>query len=450
MTRRVHAYTAAVNSFGTSLTVALVTALATTATVVGQQRATTGAPLASAASVDAGVARVLASAPFKQAATILDRDHDKMVADIVTLTEIPSPPFKEDKRGEAVLAMFRQTKLTNIERDSEGNVLGLRKGTGGGPLIAIAAHLDTVFPEGTNVKVTRTGTRLAAPGVGDDTRSLAVLVAIIRAMDEANVQTKADILFVADVGEEGPGDLRGMKQLFIKGPYKDHIKNFISIDGSGEGNAITYGAVGSKRYHVTFKGPGGHSYGAFGLVSPSFAMGNAIEKFSHTIVPQTPKTTFNVGVMGGGTSVNSIPNEVWMDVDMRSEARDELNTIDRSFAALVAKAVAEENAARSTSAGKITVDLKLIGDRPSGHTPMDSALVQTASAVVRALGMTPDLGFSSTDANIPISLGIPAITIDSGGTGGRAHALDEWIDVEKTKSLQGMRGALALLLTLAG
>src|SRR5262249_22048257 len=159
---------------------------------------------------------------------ILDRDHDKMVSDIVTLTEIPSPPFKEEKRGDAVLAMFKQTKLSNVERDAEGNVIGLRKGTGAGPLVAIAAHLDTVFPEGTDVKVTRTGTRLAAPGVGDDTRSLAVLIAIIRAMDEANVQTKSDILFVADVGEEGPGDLRGMKQLFLKGAYKDRIKMFIS------------------------------------------------------------------------------------------------------------------------------------------------------------------------------------------------------------------------------
>src|SRR5262249_51400248 len=159
-------------------------------------------------------------------------------------------------------------------------VMGLRKGTGGGSLIAIAAHLDTVFPEGTDVKVKRQGTRLAAPGVGDDTRSLAVLLAIVRALDTAKIQTKNDILFVADVGEEGAGDLRGMKQLFLKGPYKDRIKMFISIDGSGAGDNITNGAVGSKRYHVTFKGPGGHSYGAFGLVSPAFAMGNAIQKFS--------------------------------------------------------------------------------------------------------------------------------------------------------------------------
>lgn len=428
--------------------------LVASAAVGAQQRGAGAAPSRAASSaqssVDANVARVMASTSFKQTMGILERDHDKMVADIVTLTEIPSPPFKEQKRGDAVLALFKQTKLTNVERDPEGNVLGLRKGTGGGPLVAIAAHLDTVFPEGTNVTVTRTGTRLAAPGVGDDTRSLAVLLAIIRAMDETNVQTTSDILFVADVGEEGPGDLRGMKQLFIKGPYKDRIKMFVSIDGTGAGNGITYGAVGSKRYHVTFKGPGGHSYGAFGLVNPAFAMGNAINKFSHTIVPKSPKTTFNVGVMGGGTSVNSIPNEVWMDVDMRSESRDALNTIDKSFAALVAQAVTEENAARSTSAGKITVDLKLIGDRPSGQTSKDSPLVQTASAVVRALGMTPDLGFSSTDANIPISLGIPAITIDSGGTGGRAHALDEWIDVEKTSSLKGISAGLALLFTLAG
>jgi acetylornithine deacetylase/succinyl-diaminopimelate desuccinylase-like protein len=401
-------------------------------------------------SPDASVKRVMDDPKFKAALAVLDRDHDRLVADIITLTEIPSPPFKEDRRGAAYLEMFRGAGLTNVERDPAGNVLGLRRGAGGGPLIAIAAHLDTVFPEGTDVRVKREGTRLSAPGIGDDTRSLAVLLAIIRAMDAAGIRTSSDILFVGDVGEEGAGDLRGMKQLFLKGAYANRIKLFVSIDGEGEGADITHGAVGSKRYRVTFTGPGGHSYGDFGLVNPAFALGRAIEKFSRIAVPASPKTTFSVGVVGGGTSVNSIPRESWMDVDMRSESPAELETLHRTVRALMQQAADEENAARSTAEGRITVDLKLTGDRPSGQTPKDAPLVQTAAAVIRALGLTPALSFSSTDANIPISLGIPAITIDSGGTGGRAHALDEWIDVEKTSSLRGIEAALVLLLALAG
>jgi tripeptide aminopeptidase len=403
-----------------------------------------------APSPDAAVTRVMDDPKFKAAMAAIDKDHDRLVAEIIQLTEIPAPPFKEDARGAAYLEMLRAAGLTNVERDAEGNVMGLRKGTGGGPLIAIAAHLDTVFPEGTDVKVKRDGTRLAAPGIGDDTRSLAVLLAMIRAMNAANIQTTSDILFIGDVGEEGLGDLRGMKYLFLKGSYKDRIKTFISMDGAGGGDDITHGAVGSKRYRATFKGPGGHSYGAFGIVSPAFAMGTAIQKFGRIQVPASPKTTFNVGVMGGGTSVNSIPFESWMEVDMRSESRAELEKINEVFIGILNEAVAEENKARSTRLGPVTLDLKLVGDRPSGQTPKDSPLVLTAAAAIRAAGMTPTYSFSSTDSNIPISLGIPAITIDSGGRGGRAHALDEWIDVEKTSSLRGIQSALILLLTMAG
>jgi acetylornithine deacetylase/succinyl-diaminopimelate desuccinylase-like protein len=380
----------------------------------------------------------------------LDADHDRLVREIVTLTEIPAPPFGEDARGAAYLEMLRAHGLADVERDAEGNVMGVRRGSGTGPLIAIAAHLDTVFPAGTDVTVTRDGTRLSAPGIGDDTRALAVLLAMIRAMDAAGIQTTADILFIGDVGEEGLGDLRGMKHLFLKGPYRDRIDLFISMDGAGGGNDITHGGVGSKRYRVTFKGPGGHSYGAFGLVSPAFAMGLAIAKFSDVTAPRTPKTTFNVGVVGGGTSVNSIPFESWMDVDMRSVSPAELATLEETFRRLMQEAADEENRVRSTAQGRIEVDFKLVGDRPSGETPLDSRIVQVAAAAVRATGMEPSFSFSSTDSNIPISLGIPAITIDSGGRGGRAHALDEWIDVEKTSSLRGIESAMTLLLTLAG
>ena len=399
---------------------------------------------------DAAVAQVRAHPKFKSAMAAIDSDHDRLVREIVTLTEIPAPPFKEDARAKAYLDMLRAHKLTDVEQDPEGNVMGIRQGTGGGPLIAIAAHLHTVFPEGTNVTVKRDGTRLMAPGVGDDTRSLAVLLAMIRAMDAAGIQTTSDILFIGNVGEEGQGDLRGMKYLFQKGKYKDRIRLFISMDGAGGGDDIVRGAVGSKRYRVTFKGPGGHSYGAFGLVNPAFAMGNAIRKFSQFTVPRDPKTTFNVGVVGGGTSVNSIPFESWMDVDMRSVSPQELATLETTFKRVMQEAVDEENGARSTAQGPISVDLKLIGDRPSGETPHDSSIVQVASAAIQAAGMKPTFSFSSTDSNIPISLGIPAITIDSGGRGGRAHALDEWIDVEKSSSVRGIEVAMTILLAIAG
>src|SRR5262245_43024089 len=326
------------------------------------------------------VRRVADDPRVQQALADLDRTHDRLVSDIIALTEIPAPPFKEDRRAAAYLSLLRQTGLTNVERDAEGNVMGLRKGKGTGPLIAFAAHLDTVFPDNTDVHVKRAGTRLSAPGVGDNSRSLAVLLAIVRAMREAAIDTTSDILFVANVGEEGTGDLRGMRYLFTKGPYKDRIKTFISMDGAGSGNHIITRAVGSRRYRVTFTGPGGHSYGAFGLVNPSFALGAAIDKFSRIAVPASPRTTFNVGLIGGGTSVNAIPAEAWMEIDMRSESPDELAALERQFKTAMQEAVNEENSARSTAVGKVAVSLKLIGDRPAGETPANSSIVTTAGA----------------------------------------------------------------------
>jgi len=399
---------------------------------------------------DSAVRGVVDSQQFKTAQAFLETDYPRIVREIIQITEIPAPPFKEQKRGQALLEMMKQPGLSNVEMDAEGNVTAIRRGTGDGPLIAIGAHLDTVFPEGTDVKVKQQGTRLAAPGVGDDSMALATLLAIIRALDAAKIQTRSDILFVCDVGEEGEGDLRGVKYLFLKGPYKDKIKMFITIDGPGNGTSIVNTGTGSKRYRVTFKGPGGHSYGAFGLVNPAFALGNAIEKFSKMKVPADPKTTFNVGVIGGGTSVNAIPVDVWMEVDMRSESPEELSKEGEAFIGMMHDAVDEENKARSTAQGKITVDIKLIGDRPSGKTLVDTSLVQTATAAVKAFGLRPSYDTSSTDANLPISLKIPAIRINGGGSGGRSHSLDEWMDVEKTTLLKGMDIAMTTLLSLAG
>jgi tripeptide aminopeptidase len=380
----------------------------------------------------------------------VSRDHDRFIREVIQITEIEAPPFKEEKRAKAFAEMLRQSGLSEVEIDQEGNAIGLRKGTGNGPLIAIAAHLDTVFPEGTDVKVRREGTRLYAPGVGDDSRALAVLLVMVRALDAAKIQTTSDILFIGNVGEEGPGDLRGMKHLFLKGSYKDRIKMFISLDPFGTGNDVTVGGIGSKRFKVTFKGPGGHSFGSFGLVSPAFALGNAVAKLSRMQVPSRPKTTFNVGVIGGGTSVNSIPFESWMDVDIRSETKEELSRAVDTFTRLMREAVEEENRARSTVQGRIEVDVELIGDRPFGQIPTSTPIVQTAAAVIQSFGMTPTFGTSSTDSNIPLSLGIPAITLESGGSGGRNHTLDEWTDVEKTASVRGINVATGILLALAG
>lgn len=395
------------------------------------------------------VGKLVASPAFKAAVKTLDQQHERTVADIVTLTEIPAPPFKEKVRGEAYKAMLEAHGLTDVEIDPEGNVMGVRKGTQRGPLVVMSAHLDTVFPEGTNVKVRREGTKLYAPGVADDSRSLAVLLAYIRALDAAKIRTESDILFVATVGEEGAGDLRGVRYLFNKGKYKDRVKAFFSVDGIDPAN-LTHVGVGSKRYRATFKGPGGHSYGAFGIVNPAAAMGKAINDLYAVQVPSDPKVTYSASVVGGGTSVNAIPDKVFVEFDMRSADAGELAKLDARLKAILAEAVTAENAARSTRFGPVSVEITPIGDRPAGQTPRDSALVADTAAAIAALGFKPEFTASSTDANAPMALKIPAITIGSGGTGGRAHSLDEWIDVEKSASVRGMSVGLAALLAAAG
>jgi tripeptide aminopeptidase len=395
------------------------------------------------------VDRIAKHSGVKNAELFIESDHDRIIRETIALNEIPAPPFKEAERARAFAQMLRESGMSNVEIDAEGNVLALRKGTGSGPLVAVAAHLDTVFPEGTDVKVKRQGNRLIAPGIGDNTRSLAVLLGIIRALDNAKVQTTGDILFVGNVGEEGPGDLRGMRYLFQKGAYKDRIRMFVSVDGAGNGNDIVTGALGSRRYHVVFRGPGGHSYGAFGLVNPAYAMAKAMDRMSKISVPGNPRTTYNVGVLGGGTSVNSIPNEVWMDVDLRSESPQQLNKLSDEFMKQIRTAVDDENRTRSTAQGRVEVEIKVIGERPSGVTPGDSAIVRLAAAAANRFGLAT-YSVGSTDANIPISLGIPAITLDSGGTGGRAHALDEWINVEQNASVRGIHLVMTTILALSG
>jgi len=404
-------------------------------------------PFAQTAAPD--VARIIQTARFREATAFIRTDHDRFVKELIELTEIPAPPFKEERRARAYLAMLQQNGLGDVERDEEGNVMGVRRGSGGGPMLAVLAHLDTVFPEGTDVKVRREGTRLMAPGIGDDTRGLALMLSVIRALNAAKLETRSDILFVGNVGEEGEGDLRGVKYLLRKGKYKDRIKLFLAIDG-GEQGTITRGGVGSKRYRVTFKGPGGHSYGAFGLVNPAYAMAAAIARFSDVQVPSSPKTTFNVGVVSGGTSVNSIPAEVSMDVDIRSESCAELAKVDATFVSIVKGAVADENRARSTREGRIEADPRVIGERPCGETSMDAPILKTTAAVVQAFGLRPSFTISSTDSNIPMSMGIPALTIGRGGPGARSHSPDEWTDVAPGGVAQSVEVVLAIVLAVAG
>lgn len=397
------------------------------------------------------VSRILASPAFKAAAARIDQEHGRIVDDGIKLTEIPAPPFKEEARAKEFQKMLQAAGLPDARIDEEGNVLALRKGThGDGKVVVVSAHLDTVFPAGTDVKVKRQGNKLHAPGVGDDTMSLSVLAAFVRAMQAANIKTRDDILFVGTVGEEGPGDLRGVRYLFNKGPYKGKIKSFFSIE-AGSVADITNGGVGSKRYRVTFSGPGGHSFGAFGLVHPMFALGQAATEFSRIQVAASPKTTYSIGVIGGGTSVNSIPVNGWMEVDMRSESMPDLKRVEDRMLKIVQEAADGENFARSTKEGKITADAKLIGDRPAGSTDLKTDLAQYAQAAVEAGGYKVAYRWSSTDSNLPMSLGIPALTIGRAAPdrGGRAHSLDEWIDVEKEPMVKAITTSLSIVLAAA-
>src|SRR5687768_7947613 len=387
--------------------------------------------------------KLMADPAIKAAVEAIRVAEPQTIEDQVRICEVEAPPFKEAKRAEVYARRFREAGLQNVRIDKEGNVLGDRPGAQPRPRLVFSAHLDTVFPEGTDVKVKRDGTILRGPGIGDDCRGLAVVLAVIRAMNQAKLQTPGTITFVGTVGEEGLGDLRGVKYLFNEG-MKGQVDRFVSIDGTGLG--ITHIAVGSLRYRVTFKGPGGHSYGAFGRISnPLHALGRAVDKISQFEVPADPKTTFNVGRVGGGTSVNSIPFESWFEMDMRSASPSALQALDARFHRAVDESVKEEDARWKKNV--LTVDKALVGNRPAGQTPANAPIVQAAVSVTRALGFPVTLDEGSTDSNIPMNLGIPAITVDGGGRGREAHALGESFD--STNSWQGSQRALLLAIALA-
>ncbi len=367
---------------------------------------------------------------------------DKQIA----LCEIPAPPFKERVRGEAFRREMLALGYADAHIDEVGNVVAELAGSAKGPTVMLAGHLDTVFPEGTAVKVTRDGDRLKGPGIADDCRGLVVVLSTARAVKQAGVKFAGRIIFVANVGEEGAGNLRGTRHL-LGTTHKGKVDFFISVDGAG--NDITNRAVGSNRYSVHFLSPGGHSYGAFGMPNPIHAMGRAMASIADIQVPTSPRTTFNVGIVSGGTSVNSIAMEAVMDVDMRSESAEELAKVDGKIRRAISEAVTTEKARWPNSSMALSVRIDTIGIRPTGAQSDSAPLVRAALATAHRVGFKPTLGASSTDANYPISIGVPGITIDGGGNGGGAHSVSEWYQDGPTGYL-GPQWALRLIAALAG
>lgn len=355
---------------------------------------------------------------------IIEQNDAQTIQEMIQLTEVLAPPFKESEKALLFKKMIEDAGANKVWIDAEGNVLALRKGKTSNKLIALDAHLDVVFPEGTNVKVVMAGDTLKAPGIGDDNRGLSMIIGVLKALNQAKIETQNDILFIGSVGEEGLGDLRGVKYIFDKSNLK--IDSWISIDG-GDIGRINNAALGSKRYKIILKGKGGHSWGSFGLANPHHALGKVIDYFSQEAEKFTnigPKTSFNIGRIGGGTSINSIPFESWMEVDMRSVSPKSLGEIETILIESTEKAVADYNATNIKD--KITLEIEKIGDRPSGDLPNDLPLIQRAMAATLLFDIEPMLTIGSTNASIPISKNIPAICIGRGGESGGAHSLDEW------------------------
>lgn len=379
-------------------------------------------------STASGVPGAITHERLRAALELLRADNDWTLRQQRELCEIPAPPFKEQARAEEYLRRLRAVGLENARIDSAGNAIAERRGAGNARTVAVVGHLDTVFPEGTDVTVRDSAGRMYGPGIGDNCRGLAAILAVARALDSADVQTEGTIVFVGNVGEEGPGNLRGVRHLYDV-ELKDRIDYFVAVDGAGL-DLVTK-AVGSKRYRVTFKGPGGHSYGAFGIPNPIHAMGRAIAIISDLQVPSEPRTTFNVGVISGGTSVNSIPFEAIVDVDMRSESPLALDRLELRLMRAFRTALAAENArwkgARAREA-QLSLVIDTIGIRPAGSQPDSATIVQAALGAARALGFTTRVGASSTDANVPLGRGLPGISMDAGGRGFGAHSLDEWYE----------------------
>lgn len=387
---------------------------------------------------------ILNAPRVRHALDFLKTVEPETIAEQIRTAEIPSPPFKEQERARYYKQRFTELGLKNVRIDGIGNVIGERPGSDPSVTLAVAAHLDSVFPEGTDVKVRREGQLLIGPGIGDDARGLAVMLAVIRALNEASIETRSTIVFVADVGEEGLGNLRGIGHL-VNEEMKGKITHFIGLDAGGFD--IVNREIGSNRYRVTFRGPGGHSYQEFGRPSAIHALGRAIEKISRIKVSADPRTTYNVGRVEGGTTVNSIAQTASMEVDLRSVSAEELAKVDASFKQAVQTSLAEENAARFDAA-RLTVEFQLIGERPVSRQAPDAAIIKTILAADKALGIPSNLTSSSTDSGMPLRYGIPSVTIGGGGIWRGAHSLGESFDM--TDSYRGTQRVLAAILSIAG
>ena len=415
----------------------------------------------------------------QEALQFLREDDERTLREHLEMCQIPAPSYEEGEKAEYVRKKMVDAGLSDVYIDEVGNVLGTWKGTGNGPRIMIAGHTDTVFPRETDLTLKKEGERYSCPGIGDDTRAVAELLSLARALNATGIHGEGDIVFCANVCEEGLGDLRGIKHAFkdmskttvsqkteatenvqasgktddmksftFANELENHYDGFVSIDDKNT-SGIIYQAVGSERYLVTFHGTGGHSFTGFGIPNPIHAMGRAIAKISDFQTPKNPKTTFSVGVINGGTSVNVIAAECSMLVDMRSVDAGELEKLSVKFHQAIENAVQEENARWEDKDNRITVTFEQKGKRPAGTQDKSCQIVQAANAATQALGMeTLYIGAASTDANIPISLGIPAITVGWGGKGGGEHTIHEWY--EHTESWKGPQRDLLLLLALSG
>ena len=384
---------------------------------------------------------------IQNALLFFDENSEAITEAHIRICSIPSGPFSEEERAEYLRRQFLELGLAEVEIDEEGNCLGLFKGVATHPMMVVSAHLDTVFSTDTDFTVKKMGQRLLAPGISDDGCGLAALLAITEAMVRAQIKTYGSILFVGTVGEEGEGNLRGVRHLLTKGKWAGEIDSFLSFDGPGI-DRITNQALGSRRYRVKLSGPGGHSWGDFGLPNPIHALGTAISRLASYPLPKAPRTTFNVGKIQGGTSVNAIPAEAAMDVDLRSADEVELQRIDAYFRRVVHEAVERENSLKRPGDAALILNLDLVGERPSGQTSPDSPLVELAREATRVFGVQAQLDQSSTDSNVPISLGIPAITIGAGGSSGCSHTLDEWY--EPQNRAEGLKRGLLVALGTVG
>ena len=373
----------------------------------------------------------------------LEKNTDWVTQQQIAITEIPAPEFTEAERAAYMAKLLAATGLS-VHKDSAGNAIGVREGASEKNLVLVAAHLDTVFPAGTDVRVRRVRGRLEAPGISDNGAGLATIAALARALDEAGVETEASIAFCADVGEEGEGNLRGMRQLLSA--YKGRVRAVFAIDGAAT-DYVTTVALGSRRFEISVNGPGGHSWSDFGVANPITAISRGIVDFSRVRVADEPRTTFNFGVIAGGNSINSIPAEASVKVDIRSEEEAELARLESEMRRIFANAVDAEMTAAS-ALGSLKMKINVIGVRPAGKLPANSPLLAAIENVDRFLGNRARLERSSTDANLPLSQGIPAIAIGGGGQGGGSHSLDEWYDPAGREL--GLKRSLLAILEMAG